>query len=460
MPVVETVLEDGSVVREQGTPYPPYSVDTTGAYPTDVRRESFGSKYGFVDKQRGWVVLPEYDRLPKEYAPSGMAAKRKKKAGIIDGYGRVLVPFRYYSIERIKRSDKTATDFLVANVEYGKAASVIDVNGKSGSALADLDGLQSVEASGEGLYLAKVSIPDSRGRFHLYLYDADADRLVYGGPLTDRHTKMGDNYLLNTVNDGALIINRAGERLNKGEYTSLRTYSRFRGAQNITYLKAERDGRFGLLDEQEREVLPFDYKEIYSGKDPEVFVVKDMDGKTGLFGTEGKFRINPEYTSLSAYNDLQFYAARKSGGYEEAFSYAGKRILPGTFRRFTALGPQQFAATDSSGLNRIYNLKGELLDEAYYFQVNKLRGLYARALGVEGLNPAMMERLMKEQPDTRRQDFRLALIDLQTGERLTGFLYEKFYREGKALYAVRDGYTGTLNALGMENNDWKKAKKR
>lgn len=458
MPVVQRVLEDGSVVRETQTPYPPRSVDTTLAYPTDVRQEYYRSKYGFVDKQRGWVVLPEYDRLPKEYAPSGMAAKRNKRAGIIDGYGRVLVPFRYYSIERIKRSDKTATDFLVANVEYGKAASVITVNGQAGSALAGLEGLQSVAAEGGGLYLAKVSVPGSRGRFHSYLYDADADRLVYEGPLADGFARMGANFILNTVNDGALIVNRAGERLNKGEYTSLRTYSRFRGAQNTTYLKAERDGRFGLLDEQEREVLPFDYKEIYSGKDPEVFVVKDMDGKVGLFGTEGKFRIEPAYNDLSAYNDLQFYAARKSGGYEEAFSYAGERILPGTFRRFTALGPQQFAATDSSGLNRIYNLKGELLDEAYYFQVNKLRGLYARALGVEGLNPAMLEQLMKEQSAAQRQDFRLALIDLQTGERLTGFLYEKFYREGKALYAVRDGYTGTLNAQGVENNDWKKIK--
>ena len=97
------------------------------------------------------------------------------------------------------------------------------------------------------------------------------------------------------------VINQKNEEIFK-EYSKVEAIDNFDSKQNIWYeddvLRVEKDGKYGLINFEGKEVLPCDYDEITALKGVTNNLLVKKDGKVGLVNEKGQTIVNTEYKDI------------------------------------------------------------------------------------------------------------------------------------------------------------------
>ena len=434
-----------------------YDIDTLRPFPATARRYGRTGSYGFRSAERGVVVPPIYNYLPEKYNAAYMIAKVDKDTyRLIDGYGRRLGPEDYASLTRLpKRADEAVPGLLAAR-NKNRRSYVLTARGEPFEPINRYAPFGNIE-SYRGRYVRLTKRTDRRVTVNLF-YDIERGAMLTESPARHYAALNGGGLALQTLDDGVLILNAAGERTVEEDYDDFRRLEFVTADGKEEFLTVVRDDLHGLIRPDGELILPLEYTEPNTAGN--ALILKKPTGKTGLYDpVRGEWILTPDYLHIESARRGTFLRVSGVGGVG-AYTLAGKEILPPDFRQIEEAGPRALLAYGTDFYGQLYGRDGRRLSEETYAEVRSVNLLLGRATGYAGLisyTPEAVRALNGQRPPKK-----YALVSLVTGERLSGYVYDRVRSEGrgdrKRVVVERDGLRGTVNNRGKENNDFVRIK--
>lgn len=213
---------------------------------------SIGGEFSYIDKAKQIIVPYGIYDYAKPFGLGRNAIVAKKwKYGIINEYGKIVLPLNYDYIERFSQYSPFNDIFLATQ---GQTVTVFDKN------------------------VRKLPVKDITS----YLYE---DNKLY---ISDIHGKKG-------------LLDYFGTQTIPFKYDTL--YA----SHNLytTGFIAKKEGMYGFISEKDEIIQPFIYRDIYTLKDGLVFV--NTDNKAGMFDKNWNIKLAFEYDSIcdTYYNNFE-----------------------------------------------------------------------------------------------------------------------------------------------------------
>lgn len=86
------------------------------------------------------------------------------------------------------------------------------------------------------------------------------------------------------------------------DYENIEPIANYDSKNTISYeqnaIKVQKDGKYGMIDINGKEILPCEYDELYSLKNTDNSIIVVKDGKKGLVDSTGKKIIDPQYKEI------------------------------------------------------------------------------------------------------------------------------------------------------------------
>ena len=439
---------DRLAIRPDTLPHGGLPVDTTLDYPATAIRvhdETF-SRFGYYVPERGYVVAPEFEKLAYTYDSEGMIATREGKDILIDGYGRPLSD-DYLGISPLF----PPADFPMLYVaQGGDGQYLLNARGQPFTPVARF-----FPATYFQLYNRRFISIQPKDEAVRYFYDLCRDSFLLDEPVVRIDVLRDGWYVARRPCGEVFVFNEARDRTLDGEYDAYDLYTYSDPDEPHELLLVERKGKFGLVHPDGREVLDPVYRSITVR--PPWAIVRNDEGKKGLFHLAGGWVLECQFDKLKySQGEAYFPAARRDRGVG-AYNLAGDPILPLEFRRVLEVRHDRIQAFGWSDVGQLYDLKGRRLSEEFYYEINRITDHLAWVKGFSGLD-RLTERQLSDL-DLNDHPEKYALLDLNTGRRLTGYIYDRIRATTQSRRDVitvdRDGYRGTVNSAGLENNDFR-----
>ena len=271
-----------------------------------------GEKYAYLDKEHNKIVpFGVYDFAE----PFGLGRKaivaNKGQYGIIDEYGKVVLPLEYDFVERPSNYSSYANIFVAT-----KGEQVFILNGDAGI-IPIKDIVSYIDWNGS-LFVSdrnsKKGVVDYKGKQTIpFAYDT-----LYQHRASGYIAKKGDMY-------GYITKKNAIIKPFKYRYI-------YELKNDVVYVNKE--GKVGIYNEKGKVKIPFDYDAVYDtwydnfdSEETRYIVVKD--GKVGTIDTNNKVVIPLIYDALSGWVEYgpEAHFARKDGKYG-LISHEGDIIIP------------------------------------------------------------------------------------------------------------------------------------
>ncbi|MDO6392262.1 WG repeat-containing protein [Pontibacter sp. BT731] len=281
-------------------------------------------KFGLADYDGKIVVPAQYTSVEyKGYEPY-IRVELDGKFGLMDTEHKFLLPIRYSKLEVFfQRTDVYYAEYQ----EEGKRKT--DIITETGSSIlpagAVLQGYHGAEI------MVNINGKDA-------LIDGESGTYLLK-PIYDSVDSQGPRYWVCQNGKCGFIDKKTHEVLVPLIYDDKYTY--FRNGLVILVLK----GKAGVMDEQGKIVIPFEYEKISSGSDNKIFNVRNTSQKEALFTAEGKqFTAWYDYITDDISKQFYYYRQDPPSGDVYKFGYvdkSGKDITGPVFDR-----PVIFYASD------------------------------------------------------------------------------------------------------------------
>lgn len=86
------------------------------------------------------------------------------------------------------------------------------------------------------------------------------------------------------------------------EYENIEPIANYDANDTISYeqnaIKVQKDGKYGMINIEGKEILPCEYDDLYSLKNTDNSILIEKDGKIGLVDSTGKVIIEPQYKEI------------------------------------------------------------------------------------------------------------------------------------------------------------------
>ncbi len=305
-------------------------------------------KLGIWNAQRQWVIPPVYDSIELKWK-SYLSLKQHQKRTFADTYGHLLLPLQFEEVGildgdhfDVKSNGKwgiysNKTQKLVVPALYEG----FDYCGGCGSA-------------------STYVFAKKNGKWGIINYNNET--LL---PFEYNHEHYGmrsDNWIKSlSKNDVPMIINLQQKKVySSPEYTDM-------DVLDNGLLKARRNGYYGLIGEDGKQVADFIYDNIaypYEEGNYGPYVAVTKNKKTGILDDNGRVILAPEYSgSIACFADC--FIVQVNGNYRLLDS-TGKRLLDKDYSNITGF----IAGTHSSTKNPLFILKQQAL-YGFYNPVSK-----------------------------------------------------------------------------------------
>ncbi|MET4081734.1 hypothetical protein ABIB40_001683 [Pedobacter sp. UYP30] len=243
-----------------------------------------GGKHGLKDKNGKELVSAKYSNLTAATSALVIAESLENyKYGIINKYGKQIIPFEFNSLEHMKNHRFRA--------EKGDKYGVIDDKGKT-----------------------IINFKYQLG------------------------TYFNENGLANVVENGKEgVIDTTGKEVIPVIYKSLFNTKEIDSTAK-TYYTAEKDGKWGLLDSVGKILVPFDYGYLSVNKEDFkqgwVFTEDAKRIYRGLYNIKTGVIVPPIYDATAPYSDFIIVAKRKDNDYyHQLLSTAGKPLTDSSYTK-------------------------------------------------------------------------------------------------------------------------------
>ena len=167
------------------------------------------------------------------------------------------------------------------------------------------------------------------------------------------------------------VINQKNEEIFK-EYSKVEAIDNFDSKQNIWYeddvLRVEKDGKYGLINFEGKEVLPCDYDEITALKGVTNNLLVKKDGKVGLVNEKGQTIVNTEYKDIKTLKEgyKNEYIIVNDNNQYGIISTTGTVIIEPKYEDVKYLNNSEMFAIKDAGVWKLINKDNQILIDGGY----------------------------------------------------------------------------------------------
>ena len=133
-------------------------------------------------------------------------------------------------------------------------------------------------------------------------------------------------------------------------------------------LKVQKDGKYGLIDIDGKEILNAEYEKIETLKGLENSILVQKDSKIGLVNKSGATIINPEFSSIEKFDKdyKKGYITINQDKKYGLVTYAGSPILENKYEKILPIYGENYFVIEEEGDQKVINAKGEdILKEGF-----------------------------------------------------------------------------------------------
>ncbi|MDF2591252.1 MAG: repeat-containing protein [Clostridia bacterium] len=249
-------------------------------YPASLKT-IHGTKWGYINKDGAFIIKPQFDNA-MDFQDNGLAIVEKGTlSGIIDRYGRYIVPLKYSSITQFSEGRASVID--------DSGFKVIDTKGQI---------ITPKSYSYIGMYQntrAVVNHTNDQG-ISLYGYlDREGREAIPIQYMTASDFK-NDQAVVQMKDNQFAFIGLDGENLYTYNYASVNNLG-----EGLLSFQPEANSKFGYIDVKGNVVIEpkFSAASAFSNERAVVNTASDYSNKYGLIDKEGNFIIEPIYNDLN-----------------------------------------------------------------------------------------------------------------------------------------------------------------
>lgn len=175
------------------------------------------------------------------------------------------------------------------------------------------------------------------------------------------------------------VINQKNEEIFK-EYSKVEAIDNFDSKQNIWYeddvLRVEKDGKYGLINFEGKEVLPCDYDEITALKGVTNNLLVKKDGKVGLVNEKGQTIVNTEYKDIKTLKEgyKNEYIIVNDNNQYGIISTTGTVIIEPKYEDVKYLNNSEMFAIKDAGVWKLTNKDNQILIDGGYDNIIEAKG--------------------------------------------------------------------------------------
>nr|DAL05867.1 MAG TPA: WG containing repeat protein [Caudoviricetes sp.] len=175
------------------------------------------------------------------------------------------------------------------------------------------------------------------------------------------------------------VINQKNEEIFK-EYSKVEAIDNFDSKQNIWYeddvLRVEKDGKYGLINFEGKEVLPCDYDEITALKGVTNNLLVKKDGKVGLVNEKGQTIVNTEYKDIKTLKEgyKNEYIIVNDNNQYGIISTTGTVIIEPKYEDVKYLNNSEMFAIKDAGVWKLINKDNQVLIDGGYDNIIEAKG--------------------------------------------------------------------------------------
>ena len=251
------------------------------------------------------------------------------------------------------------------------------------------------------------------------------------------------------------VINKENKEIYTG-YDKIEPLENYDSSGNAWYetdiLRVQKDGKYGLIDVDGKQILSIDYEKVETLKGLENSILITKNGKTGLVNKSGATIINPEYSKIEKFdNDYKKgYITIDANNKYGLVNYAGSTILENKYDKIFPVGGENYFAVEESGKQIVIDKSGEKVLESGYdtiAQVNTDGIVYIKDKkygfmdydGKIDIKPEYRE--LKELTSgilKAKKNDKAGLIDLEENEKVKSNYKDIYYDESAGFYVAED----------------------
>lgn len=230
-------------------------------------------------------------------------------------------------------------------------------------------------------------------------------------------------------------------------------------------LKVQKNGKYGLIDIDGKEILSPQFDKIDTLKGLENSILVQKDGQYGLVNKSGATIIDTKYSKIKKFdNDYKHgYITVDSNNKYGLVSYAGSQILDNKYERIDQIYGENYYVIEEQGKQKLINANGEQIIQDGYDKITQINsdGIVFIKDGKYGfmqydgnvkISPEYQElKEINTEVLKAKQNDKYGLIDLEKTEKLA-FNYEDIYYEENAGFYVAEDSNYNSSIIDSEFN--------
>lgn len=251
------------------------------------------------------------------------------------------------------------------------------------------------------------------------------------------------------------VVNSKNEEIYT-DYDMVEVLDNYDSSGNAWYeeniFRVKKDGKYGLISIDGKEILKPEYESIEALKGIENSLIVTKDGKEGLVNVSGVTIINSEYKQIINYGDdyKDGYITVDSEDNYGLVSYTGSKILENKYEKIDQIVGTNYFVIEEDGEQKLIDSEGkEILTEGYdeIIQINTEGIVFKKDkkygfMGYDGETKIEAEYEDLERINSgilkAKKDGKYGVIDLSGTEKLSFEFEDIYYNKNSGIYIAED----------------------
>lgn len=251
------------------------------------------------------------------------------------------------------------------------------------------------------------------------------------------------------------VVNSKNEEIftNYDKVEALENYNK---TENLWYekniLKVQKDGKWGLIDLDGKEIAPIIYDNITTLKGVENSLIVEKDGKKGLINDKGSKIIDTEYSEIQNFgeNYKNGYITVNSENKYGIIGFSGEKILDNNYEKIENIYGEKYFVIRENGKEQLIDKQGNKIITEGFDEIKQIAnsGIVYTKQNKYGLKDFEGNTKIEPTYDNLKEinkeifsatkDGKVGLIDQEQNEKL-GFEYKDIqYNEKAGIYIADD----------------------
>ena len=249
------------------------------------------------------------------------------------------------------------------------------------------------------------------------------------------------------------LINKKNEEIYQG-YDKIEALENYDKNGNAWYeddiLKVEKDGKYGLINLDGKEILSIGYDKIETLKGLKNSLIIEKNGLKGLVNNSGVTIIEPNYKKITNYGEdyKKGYLTVDQDGKYGLVSFSGTKILENKYEKIEKIYGENYFVIEENNNQKVINTKGETVISKGYDKITQIATsgvifVKDNKYGLMGYDgkvkiKAEYKELKEINTDifTAKKDKEYGIIDIAGAEKVSFKYTDIYYNSEAGIYVV------------------------